>query len=135
MPPPVCDVKAQKKCTDAFKKPCESGAKGLKNIQCGACIADYKPNGKGDCDKIITTTTKTINPTAKVSTRIAKRASASTALTRTRRVTVLIRFRAVAEQRVTRATEIATTTITTLHVPGTAAAAAAEKSLKLTAAP
>lgn len=51
--PPVCDAKAMKKCTDAFKEPCTKGHKGQK---CGKCIDGYKSNGKGDCDKDTTTT-------------------------------------------------------------------------------
>ena len=53
--PPVCDAKAIKSCADAYKKPCEANKKGLKNVKCGGCIAGYAPNGKGDCDQIITT--------------------------------------------------------------------------------
>jgi hypothetical protein len=52
-PPPVCDVSAMKKCADAYKKPCSKGAKGLSKIKCGPCIAGYKANGKGDCDKAV----------------------------------------------------------------------------------
>ena len=51
-PPPVCDAKAIKKCTDAYKLPCTKGKKGPNGIKCGACVPGYESNGKGDCDQV-----------------------------------------------------------------------------------
>jgi len=44
-PPPICDAKAKKFCSDAFKQPCITG----KQPTCGACIKGYASDGKYGC--------------------------------------------------------------------------------------
>ena len=43
-PPPKCDKKAKKFCSDAYKKPCSG-----KSPTCGACIKGYASDGKFGC--------------------------------------------------------------------------------------